>query len=71
MSLSFPVCPLLLWMAPSHVHFRIVFLIRIVLSTTPGSVSLVHGLTHDKSVPFLFSTPHTRSLKQTEILSTC
>ena len=32
------------------------FLIRIVSSTTPGSVSLVHGFTHDKSVPCLFST---------------
>ena len=31
-------------------------LIRIVSSTTPGSVSLVHGFTHDKSVPGLFST---------------
>ena len=31
-------------------------LIRIVSSTTPGSVSLVHGFTHDKSVPCLFST---------------
>ena len=25
---------------------------RIVTSTTPGSVSLVHGFTHDKSVPY-------------------
>ena len=31
-------------------------LIRIVSSTTPGSGSLVHGFTHDKSVPCLFST---------------
>ena len=31
-------------------------LIRIVYSTTPGSVSLVHGFTHDKRVPCLFST---------------
>ena len=28
-------------------------LIQIVPSTTPGSVSLVHGFTHDKSVPLL------------------
>ena len=31
-------------------------LIRIVSSTTPGSVSLEHGFTHDKRVPCLFST---------------
>ena len=36
--------------------FRGCSLIRIVSSTTPGSVSLVHGFTHDKSVPCLFST---------------
>ena len=42
-------------------------LIQIVSSTTPGSVSLVHGFTHDKSVPYLFSTPQTRSQQQTEI----
>ena len=36
--------------------FRGCSLIRIVSSTTPGSVSLVHGFTHDKSVPRLFST---------------
>ena len=29
-------------------------LIRIVSSSTPGSGSLVHGFTHDKSVPCLF-----------------
>ena len=43
-------------------------LIRIVSSTTPGSVSQVHGLTHDKSFPYLFSTPKARSQQQTEIL---
>ena len=42
-------------------------LIRFVSSTTPGSVSLVHGFTHDKSVPYLFSTPQARSQNQTEI----
>ena len=31
--------------------------IRTVSSTTPGSASLLHGFTHGKSVPFLFSTP--------------
>ena len=49
-------------MAPSHFHFRV------VSSTTPGSVSLVHGLAHDKSVAYLFSTSQSRSQKQTEIL---
>ena len=39
-SFSFPGCSLL----------------RIVSSTTPGSGSLAHGFTHDKSVPCLFST---------------
>ena len=34
----------------------------------PGSVPLVHGFTHDKSVPFLFSTPLARSQQQTAIL---
>ena len=43
-------------------------LVRIVSSTTPGSMSLVHGFTHDKSVPYVFSTPQTRSQQQTEIL---
>ena len=42
-------------------------LIRIS-STTPRSVSLMHGLTHDKTVPYLFSTPQARSQRQTEIL---
>ena len=42
--------------------------IWIVPSTTPGSVSLVHGFTHDKSVPYLFSTPQARSQQQIEIL---
>ena len=40
------------------------FLIRIVSSTTSGSVKLVHGFTHDKSAPYLFST----SQQQTEIV---
>ena len=43
-------------------------LVRIVSSTTPGSVSLVRGFTHDKSVPYLFSTLQARSQLQTEIL---
>ena len=32
------------------------------------AVSLVHGFTHDKNVPHLFSTPQARSQQQTEIL---
>ena len=44
-------------------------LIRIVSSTTPGSVSQVHGFTHDKGVPYLFSTPQARSQLQAEILT--
>ena len=28
----------------------------------------MHGFTHDKSVPFFFSTPQARSQQQTEIL---
>ena len=43
-------------------------LIRIVSSTTPGSVSQVHGFTHDQSVPYLFSIPQARSHEQTKIL---
>ena len=31
-------------------------------------MSLVHGFTHDKSVPYLFSTAQARSQQQTEIL---
>ena len=41
--------------------------IRTVSSDTPGSVSLVHSFAHDKSVPYLFSTPQARSQQQTEI----
>ena len=41
--------------------FRGCSLIQIVTSSTPGSVSLVHGFTHDKSVPYLFSTSQARS----------
>ena len=51
-SFSFPVCSL----------------VRIVSSTTPCSMSLVHGFTHCESVPYLFSTPQARSQQQTEIL---
>ena len=43
-------------------------LIRIVSSSTPGYVSLVHGFIHDKSVAHLFSIPQARSQQQTEIL---
>ena len=62
---SFPVCQQLLCMAPNHFHFRIV---RIVPSTTPGSVSLVHGFNLDKNVSYLFSTPQARSQQLTDIL---
>ena len=48
--------------------FRGCSLVRIVCLTTPVSVSLVHGFTHDESVPCLFSTPIARSQQQTEIL---
>ena len=67
-SLSFPVCMLLLWMPPNH-HFSFpgCSLVRIVSPTTPGSLSLVHGFTHDKSVPYLFSTSQARSQQQNEI----
>ena len=41
--------------------FQSCSLIWIVSSTTPDSVSLVHGFTHDKSVPDLFWTPQVRS----------
>ena len=37
-------------------YFASCSLIRIASSTIPGSVSLVYGFTHDKSVPYLFST---------------
>ena len=43
-------------------------MIRNVSSTTPCSVSLVHGFTHDKSVPYFFSIPQARSQQQTESL---
>ena len=43
-------------------------MIRNVSSTTPCSMSLVHGFTHDKSVPYFFSTPQARSQQQTESL---
>ena len=59
--MSFPVYQQLLWMA----HFRIV---RIVSSTTPGSVSLVHGFNLDKNVSYLVSTPQARSQQLTDIL---
>ena len=48
--------------------FPVCSLIRIVSSTTPGSVSLVHCSTHDKSVHYLFSAPQSRSQQQTKIL---
>ena len=49
-SLSFRICPLLLWMAPNF-FISGLFFGSDCFSTTPDSVSLVHGFTHDKSVP--------------------
>ena len=47
-------------------------LVRIVSSTTPGSMSLVHGFTHDKNVPYLFSTHFKQDLNsKLKFLSTC
>ena len=42
--------------------------VRLVSSATPGSVLLVHDFTHDKSVPYLFSTPQARSQQQFQIV---
>ena len=67
MSLSFPVCQLLLWMAPIHFHFRVVVWFGLFLRLHQA-LSLVDGYAHDKSVPYLFSTPQARSQQQTEIL---
>ena len=39
----------------------------IVSSTTPGSVLVVHGFTHDKSILYLFSTRQARSQQLSEI----
>ena len=63
-SLSYPVCPLSLWMAPNRCHFRIVLWFGLFLRLH----QTVHGFTHDKSVPYLFSTPQTRCQRQTEVL---
>ena len=54
MSLSFPVSlPVIVVHSSKSFSFLGCSLIRIVSPTTPGSVSLVHGFIHDKSVPFL------------------
>ena len=53
MSLSFPVCQLLLWMAPIHFHFRVVLWFGLFLRLHQA-LSLVDGFTHDKSVPTCF-----------------
>ena len=65
MSLSFPA---IVVDGSKSFSFPGCSLIRIVSSTTPGYVSLVHGFTHNKRVPCLFSTPQPRSQQQTEIL---
>ena len=68
MSLSFPVCQLFVEDGSKSFSFLGCSLIRIVSSIAPGSASLLHGFTHDKSVPYLFSTPQARSQQQTEIV---
>ena len=59
-SSSFPVSQLLLWIALNHFHFRDVLWLRLCVTRV--------GFTHDKSVPFLFSTPQARSQQQIETL---
>ena len=55
--LLFPVCQLLLWMAPNHFDFQVVLWFGLFLRLHQARpVSLVRSLTHDKSVPHLFST---------------
>ena len=68
MSLSFPVSfPAIVVDGSKSFLFPGCSFVRIVSSTTPGSVSLVHGFTHDKSVPYLFSAPRERSQQQSEL----
>ena len=47
--------------------FQVFLRLGLFFATTPGSVSLVHAFTHDKSVPYLFSTPQARFQQETEI----
>ena len=60
-SLSFPVCKLICCGWLQIIFISGLFLIRVVSLTTPSSVSLVQGFTHDNSVLYLFSTPQSRS----------
>ena len=66
MSLSFPVCQL--FVEDGSKSFSLPGCSSIVSSIAPGSASLLHGFTYDKSVPYLFSTPQARSQQQTEIV---
>ena len=68
MSLSFSVCQLFVQDGSKSFTFPGCSLIRIVFSIAPGSASLLHGFTHDKSVQYLLSKPQARSQLQTEIV---
>ena len=57
---EFLSCQLLLSI---HFHFRVVLWIGLFLQLHQA----LCGFTHDKSVPYLFSTPQARSQQQTEI----
>ena len=67
--LSFPVLPAIVVDRSKTFSFPGCSLVRIASSTTLDSLSLVHGFTHDKSAPYLFSTPQKRS-QQKKFLST-
>ena len=66
MSLSFPVCELLLWMALNRLISGLFFGSDCFFDYTRLCVASA-WFTHDKSVPYLFSTPQARSQQQTEI----
>ena len=62
------VClPAIVVYGSNSISFSGCSLIRIICSTTSGSVSLVHGFTYDKSVPYPWLIPQARSQQQTEI----
>ena len=65
-SSSFPVSRLLLWMASNHFHFRDDLWFGLLLRPHQALCHM-HGLTHNKSVPYLFSTTQSRSQQQTGI----
>ena len=64
MPLSFPVCQLLLWMAPNHFHFRFFYESDCSIDNTRLCVSSAWFYPR-----YLFSTPQGRSQQQTEILT--